>query len=825
VIQSSHRPFLRRPPLLIAGILCVASLVAIAGAQVGDRSAIDTAPPPADWRIPATPVRTPEESMRLMDLPPGFRIEVAAAEPLVQDPIAITFDARGRLWVLEWPTYNWELRTNLPGTDARPRPASRVVLLEDTGGDGRMDRRTVFAELEWPRGFQVVGDGLLVFALPDVLFLRDTNGDGRADTREVVVGGLPIPANPHAAPSSPLLAMDNWIHALQIDKRLRLRGGRWQVVAGSPLPGQWGLTQDDYGRLFFSYNQDHLRGSLVPVQYADRNPNYAATAGIDERIGVDQEVWPHAMTPGVNRRAHLGDDGRLRMFTANAAPSVYRARLFPDEFHGNVFVGESAGRLVRRTVLSEADGIITGRNAYDKREFLFSHDERFRPVFTALGPEGALYIADMYRGIIEGHIFITTFLRGQFVDRHLYEPFHGMGRIYRIVYEGRATNDRPEVTPANAAGWVAHLAHVNGFWRDTAQRSIVAAADPSVLPAVRTLALGHADARTRLHALWTISGLRGVDEPLVRALLQDGSPHVRAAALRLAEPLLENASMLQTVLAAADDREAIVRRQLVYSLGASRAPEAERSILQIVGRHGDEPFMVDAALSGLGGRESAVLKTIVGDPAWADDRPGNRRLVAALSAAIVNEGQADRVDDLLRLAANDAIVPSWRRIAVLQGVKSSRRKELSPLPPSLSLLRDVQDPLLRESARQVVDRYTTGQPAAKPGARAPDAATMARIEEGRAAYAVCAACHQNDGRGLPSIAPALAGAATVIGSPDALIDIVLRGRDVDPAFPSMPPLAGLPDDQLAAILTYVRQAWGNDATAVGPDAIRARRLP
>jgi mono/diheme cytochrome c family protein len=102
---------------------------------------------------------------------------------------------------------------------------------------------------------------------------------------------------------------------------------------------------------------------------------------------------------------------------------------------------------------------------------------------------------------------------------------------------------------------------------------------------------------------------------------------------------------------------------------------------------------------------------------------------------------------------------------------------------------------------------------------------MARIEEGRAAYAVCAACHQNDGRGLPSIAPALAGAATVIGSPDALIDIVLRGRDVDPAFPSMPPLAGLPDDQLAAILTYVRQAWGNDATAVGPDAIRARRLP
>ena len=253
----------------MAAVLGAAMAAAVAGlvAQVGDR--VRDRHGAASGSLEDTTGTGPQSrgvDRARWSCQPGFRVEVVAAEPLVQDPIAFAFDARepplgARVAVVQLA----DLHDVLPGLEPQPRPASRVVRLDDTDGDGRMDRRTVFAQLDWPRGIQPVDDGVLVFALPEVVFLRDTTGDGRADTSDVVIGGLPIPVNPHAAPSSPLLAMDNWIYALQVGERLRLRDGRREAVPAGRLAGQWGLSQDDYGRLFFSYNQDHLRGSLVPV--------------------------------------------------------------------------------------------------------------------------------------------------------------------------------------------------------------------------------------------------------------------------------------------------------------------------------------------------------------------------------------------------------------------------------------------------------------------------------------------------------------------------------------------------------------------------------
>ena len=783
------RAALRSAAQRVCLLAAMASAPGRLGAQVGDRATVDTAPPPAEWTIPPAPVRSPEDSMRMFELQPGFRIELVASEPLVQDPIAFAFDERNRLWVLEWPSYNWPLRSLLPGLEAQPTPASRLVVLTDTDGDGRMDTRTVFASMDWPRGIQLVDGGVLVFALPEVWFLQDTDGDDIADRREVVQGGLPIPVNPHLAPSSPSWTLDNWTYGLQVNERIRRVGGTRITAPSGRLAGQWGLSHDDYGRLFFSYNQDHIRGSLVPTMYATRNRHYPATAGIDQRIGLDNEVWPHAITPGVNRRAQLRDDGRLRVFTANAAPTVYRGDQFPEEYRGNVFVGESAGRLIRRSVLSEQDGIITGRNAYAEREFLFSRDERFRPVFSATGPDGALYVADMYRGIIEGHIFLTTFLRNQVVDRQLHQPFHGMGRIYRIVHNGRPLGTPPAVMPGDLAGWVPVLAHPNGHWRDTAQRRLVASGSASVVPAVRTLATTHQDARARLHALWTLEGLGAADDRLVRAALGDRSAHVRIAALRIAEGRLAESAIRRDVLALADDKDISVRRQVLYTLGASDASEASAAALRLLRRDLDAPFVIDAFMSGLAGRHVQTLELVVRSGLWKMDRPGHRALVTALATAVSNEGGREGTIALRRLSSESTGGLAWQRQAVLEGINAATLAS----PPS-------------------------------PTAPAPrDPALVALIERGRASYAICAACHQTDGRGLPSLAPPLARAATVGGPAGPLIDIALRGRDQDPAYPSMPPLAALSDDELAGILTYVRQAWGNAAPAVSAADVRARR--
>src|SRR5687768_16823056 len=358
MIQRVFSSTLRSLRCIFLFIGLIASTLAAAGPTAVPDSPADLpkGPPP-----PPVPLLRADEAVATMQVAPGFRIETVAEEPLVEHPVAMTFDADGRIWVVEMRSYMPDLAGS--GEDA---PTGRVKRLEDVDGDGRMDKSTVFLDkLVLPRAIAIVRDGLLVATPPRLLFCRDTEGDGKADEQTLVADDYGLRGNPEHMPNGLMRGLDNWIYSANYDKRIRFDGVRWHSESVPEL-GQWGVSQDDFGRLFHNTNTDQLRGSLIAPHYADRNPHYRTARAVNEQIAKDQTVWP-AHATAVDRGylpALMRPDGTLRAFTAACAPLIYRGGLFGDEFHHNAFVCEPAANLIKRNLLVEdADGTLLAQNA------------------------------------------------------------------------------------------------------------------------------------------------------------------------------------------------------------------------------------------------------------------------------------------------------------------------------------------------------------------------------------------------------------------------------------------------------------------------------
>lgn len=784
------------------------------------------------FQLPPPPPLSPEQALATFQIAPGFRIEVIAAEPLVEDPIAMSFDASGRLYVVEMRGYMHDVEG--AGED---KPIGRVKLLEDSDGDGVMDRSTVFLDgLIMPRAVMAVANGALVAEPPNLFFCRDTDGDGIADERTVVNASFgTMGGQPEHMANGPLWALDNWIYSSNFETRFRYQDGEW-ISAPTTKRGQWGLTQDDYGRLYYNYNSDFLRADLVPAHYYARNPYYTGAAGLNHKVVKDQTVWPSHPTPGVNRgygKGALREDGTLTASTATCGPVIYRGHLFPKEFYGNAFIPEPAANLVKRFILAEENGFVSGRNATEGEEFLTSTDERFRPVNAYNGPDGALYILDMYRGVLQHKAFLTHYLIANIKQRKLESPI-GMGRIYRILPE----NSAPKAVrlPESSSELVAFLEHANGWVRQNAQRVLVERGDTAVVADVTKVAMDGPSPASRLQALWTLEGLGAVDAELTMALLDDSDSKVRATAIRLSEPFLipgPRAQTLPKMIKALGDPSADVQIQLAFTLSAVVDPEAEGAVADLLAKAGENPLVRDAAISGLRGRELEMIERLLAHPQFEKGSKGASSVLAALAESVVNEGRAGRIERLLAGAAALKVGSSEQR-ALLTGMaggngsgKGNARKKLAYLdsePIALQQLKEAGGEPMKKLLAALDERLAwPGKPGVPPPPKVTPLtkAEQELFEKGREMFAVvCAACHQPNGLGQEGLAPPLVDSEWVTGSPERLTRIVMQGMSgpvtVNGASyqMEMPGLAVLGDEDIAAVLTYIRREWDHNASPV-----------
>ena len=776
------------------------------------------------FKLPPPKPLSPAEALAAFKVAPGFKVELFASEPMIECPVALSWDDQGRAFVLEMRGYMHDV--DGLGED---QPTGVISILEDTDGDGKADKKTVFAEgLYLPRAVMAVNGGALVAEPPSLWFMKDTNGDGKADVKELVDGAYGSrTGQPEHMANSPTWMLDNWIYNANHGTRYKLKDGKF-IADGTPSRGQWGMTQDNYGRQFYNFNSDFLRANFVPEALYKRNPNWAGGAGTGVQVVKDQSTWPIAPTPGVNRGydgKSLSADGKLTASTATCGAGIFRSPLFGADFVGNAFVPEPAANLVKRFVLSEKDGVITGDNPKKGEEFLASTDERFRPVNAYTGPDGALWLADMYRGIIQHKGFLTHYLIANIKDRKLEQPVN-MGRIWRIVPDGK----KPQTVklPTEPAKIVPFLAHENGWVRDTAQRLLVEKKDTSVAPAVAALAKS-ANPLGRIHALWTLEGMGTPAPDAVKSALTDKDAKVRATAVRLADR-----SLAADLAGLVNDPSVDV--QIALGFTSSAFPETSDTAVALAGKASSNPLVRDAIVSGLRGRELETIEKLV-----ASKNPP-APMLATLSAAVLNERKSARVKKLITLiAAQPANSPV--QLALLEGAgglnapKGAPKAKLLYLdsePTELASLATAADakakPLLAALNGRVAWPGKPGVPP-PPVIKPLTPNEQALYDAGKQVYStLCVACHQPNGQGMEGLAPSLVDSEWVLGNPETIAKLVIHGLtgpikvNGQSWSLEMPPLgAALSDEQVAGVITYIRREWEHNASPITTDAVKKIR--
>lgn len=570
--------------------------------------------------------KSPDDALRMMEVRAGFQVQQVASEPLVMDPVAFAWGTDGKLWVVEMADYPL-------GIDGQGKAGGRIRYLEDTTGDGNYDQSVLFLdEIGYPTGIMPWRKGVLVTAAPEIFYAEDQNGDGRSDFVQVLYEGF-VEGNQQHRVNGLVWGLDNWIYcangdsggkvrSLKTGQVLDIRGrdlrirpdtGEMETQSGQT---QFGRNRDDWGNWFGCNNSNPMFHYVLADHYLARNP-YLSTPSVRVPVSINPGASP--VFPSSQTVERFNDPSGANRFTSANSAMVFRDTWWGERFYGNTFVSEPVHNLVHREVMWPEGSTFRSRRSEDETEseFMSSRDSWFRPAMLKTGPDGALWVADMYRQVIEHPQWIPD----DWEERLDLRAGHLQGRIYRVLPVGKSPKRIPRFDKVSLRDLVDAMESPNGWQRDTVQQLIIWRNDDNAVPLLQKMVFDSDRPLARLHALCTLDGLNALSVKILDHALQDKHDGVRRHAVRLTGNSITSYPELGSrLLELHNEMAPQTRMQLAYALGQWHADESGILLAKMLIDSWEDPYLRASILSSANFHVDSISKRVLKSPRLTQDR-------------------------------------------------------------------------------------------------------------------------------------------------------------------------------------------------------------